>query len=125
MKVKDNINLSAAQIKRLATQKAVPVDSDSYAIHRFPLKNKDRTVLLATHKKQGNNTPNQIFSKCYCVMYNKYGIPECKYKLHIPENYLGIGSTRNPSSKSWGKIWAIGTSLSSIYRSQKIIERGS
>ena len=73
---KDDLKITVAQIKILAAQKDVPVDSESYAITRVTLKNKARTGVLTDLNKNVKNNPKHKVSQRYCVLCNKSVMPE-------------------------------------------------
>ena len=76
MEVKDNTKMSAAHIKRLATYKAAPVNSDSKKPVRVPHKDKARTGVLPSHKQHVKNITRHYGAQLYCVLCKKAGIPE-------------------------------------------------
>ena len=56
MEVKDNRGKSSDQIKRLATSKAAPVNSERDAYFKVLRKKKSRTGILMDRKNKGKNT---------------------------------------------------------------------
>ena len=80
MKEKDNHKQAAAQIKILAASKAAPSNFYSDASAKVPQKKKESNGVLTARKQQGRKNPKYKDSQCYCVLYKKYGITECKFK---------------------------------------------
>ena len=82
MEVKDNSKRDAAQIKRLETSKAAPVNSDSDDSIRVPCKKKVRNGVLPSHKQHGEKTPKRHRLQRYLLLCKKEVMPEQKYKSH-------------------------------------------
>ena len=78
MEAKDNRKRYTEQIKIIAAQKAMPVQSDINAIPRVSSKNKYRNSVLSYHKTQGKTTLNNKCYQPYYVMCKNSGIPELK-----------------------------------------------
>ena len=77
-----NSKTDAAQIKRLVTSKAVPVNSDSDTSSKLPLKNKTSTSVLPARKNRVKNIPKNHVAQIYWVLFNKEGMYECNWKSH-------------------------------------------
>ena len=71
MEVKDNREISTAQIKRLAAYKSAPVNSDRDASVRVSCKNKSRAGVLPPQNWKYKNTPKYCGTQRYCVMCKK------------------------------------------------------
>ena len=88
IEVKYNRKISDAQIKRLATSKAEPVNSDSEEYIRVMHKKKAGTGVLRSRKQHGKMTPKRHGVQRYCVVNNKEVMPEYKWKSHISDNFF-------------------------------------
>ena len=77
---KDNQKQAAVQIKILAAPKESPDNYYSNASAKDPQKKKARNGVLTARKQQGKKNPKYKGYQRYCVLYKKYGIPECKFK---------------------------------------------
>ena len=89
MEVKDNSKIYASNINRPETSKAALINSDSNNSMMFPRNKKARTGVLPSYKQHGTNNLEHHGVQSYCVLRNKLGISERKWKYHIYENSFG------------------------------------
>ena len=91
METKDNRNISASQIKRLAASKVDPSKYDTNARPKVPHKQKTSSGVSFSRKKQANKNPKHKAFQTDCVMCKKSEMPERKYLAYM-KNCFGCRS---------------------------------
>ena len=81
-------------IKRLATSKVAPVNSDSDKSVKVTRKKKASTGVLPACNNKVKNTPKYHVAYRHCVMYKKSGMYDCKWKSHTSKTFFGKSSDR-------------------------------
>ena len=89
MEVKENMKRAEDQIKRLATLKEAPVDSDRNESVRVPRKKRESTGVILSRKQQEGKMTKHHGAQRYCVIFKKSGMPDQNYMSHISQNCFG------------------------------------
>ena len=99
--VNDNRKSAEAQINRLVTSTAEPINSDSNKSIRVPRKKKERTGVLPIRKKYEKNTPSITEPSATACCERRQELLSASGKYIAPIIALVNGLTKNLSRADW------------------------
>ena len=102
IKVKYNKKIAADNIKKHATYKSTPVNSDRHAYIKVTYKKKGKTGALQAYKQHDKKTSKHHGGQNQCVLCQKLVMYECKWILHSSKNCFGKRSDQASANDGLG-----------------------
>ena len=106
---------ASGHIKKIASARAANL-SDSDKSVRVLHRKKAKTGVSNTHKSPRRAHDMHHVTHCYCVLFNKSGIPERKYMSHNTEDCTGV---RTKCSIKYGMGGPIGSRNNAVQQHKK------